>query len=32
MTLFPASGYDSNRLLEADLLFGNMIDLKLSYK
>lgn len=31
MTFFPASGYDYNRLYEADLLFGNMIELSLSY-
>lgn len=29
MTFFPASGYDRNRLPEADILFGSMIDLKL---
>ena len=29
MTFFPASGYDVNRLPEADLHFGNMIDLSL---
>lgn len=27
ITLFPASGYDYNRLPEADLLFGEMIKL-----
>lgn len=31
MTFFPASGYDSKRLPEADLLFGNLIDLSTSY-
>lgn len=29
MTFFPASGYDVNRLPEADLYFGNLIDLSL---
>ncbi len=27
ITFFPASGFDSNRLPESDLLFGSMIDL-----
>ena len=31
MTFFPASGYDTKRLPESDLLFGNMIDLSLAY-
>lgn len=31
MTFFPASGYDRKRLPESDLLFGNLIDLKLAY-
>lgn len=29
ITFFPASGFDKNRLLESDLLFGQMIDLPL---
>lgn len=31
MTFFPASGYDTKRLPESDLLFGSMIDLSLAY-
>lgn len=29
LTFFPNSGYDPNRLPEADLYFGNLIDLSI---